>query len=367
VNRMFRRRAAKIGFALALAGCTDKVVLQDMHTPSDAAVGSDAGPLSETGCDGGIKPIHYEQLSAQVMVLLDRSADMGRQFGSTTREDAAQTALNSEVSAFQARIQFGFIEFPPDPTDFQCPPGTCCQGRVGVDPQAYDAYNMGIAIPCSGDSRGSGCSFTSTDSPSHAALATARDYYRANPTEDDVYILLVTSSEPSCAGDSRGACSEAQKVASDLSSLGIRIIVLSVGYQPDNKNSCLSQISQRGSQNLPDGVQLLYTAMSPNDLTGALDALFNAVKQNACTWSSTPVVPPNLSLVVSIGGEKVPQIEGTGQDGWKLAFFDGTKITLTGTYCTKWLTSPQYFKPDVGYPCSFCGGPNACYPTPWQP
>jgi hypothetical protein len=120
------------------------------------------------------------------------------------------------------------------------------------------------------------------------ALARARDYYSAlnPPTTDDLYVLLVTSSDPSCAPDSHDTtCASALATASDLGKMNVRIIVLSVDNQP-KRNACLSQIPQNGYLKLPPNVQSVYPTTSPSDLGTYLTEIFDAIARNACTLSS---------------------------------------------------------------------------------
>jgi hypothetical protein len=370
------RRAGQMALALALAGCTKEVVLDDLPSASvsDAAVGSrDASWWGFDGfCSQQYNRMNYTPRAAEVLILLDRSANMQSAFGNTTKQLAAQSALTNAVSSYQWRIAFGFEQFPADPAESQCPQGMCCAGPVSPEPRLGNASLMSTNIQCT-DPRGSGCSVASTDSPSYAALAKARDDYnnriKNDPTnDDDLYVLLVTSSEPSCAAETRDVCASARNAANDLGTLGtlgtnkVRIVVLSVGYQPD-QGSCLSQISQRGSQDLPYGTQPLYSVKDSNDLSNTINGLFLAIaKKASCTMNST-IVPPTQDLSVYIGPESVPQTDGHNQDGWSYADPTGTSITFSGKFCNDWVNSTGQ-EPTVGYYCSLCPGPNACNAWP---
>ena len=364
------RRAGGIGLALALAGCTQQIVLQDVQDGGpEVGTGNfrDGGEGSDPSCRPGSNTISYGQQPAQVLILFDRSSDMQKSFAGTTREQAAQNALSNAVSASTARIKFGFVDFPSDSMDSPCSQGSCCAGQVLPAPATYNASYVNASILCTGSgSRGSGCPAAGPDSPSHAALGTARDYYRSKPTDDDVYVLLVTSSEPSCSGDGRDACSSARNYAADLGDAKIRLIVVSVGYAPD-PNSCLSQISQKGSLKLPQGIKSLYSVSNANDLNGAFTDIFTALERNACTLSSLFKPPGQAQLSVSIGADPIPQVDSPGPDGWSYANSDHTRLTFNGKACDEWLGATMYDKLYVSYPCSTCAGPNACYPTSTWP
>ena len=362
------RRAAAIGLALALAGCTDKVVLQDMPNPTDSGTDSrDAWSGYDAGC---LEPrtATYKPNAAQLLILLDRSAEMQRQFpGGGTKELAAQNALTNLLPTYETRIKFGFRDFPADPMKFQCSPGTCCVNPVNVE---RPNFNLAAAIssdilcndphhPCPTQSP--------ADSPSNAALAQVRDDYKYPSTEDDVYVLLVTSSEPSCSADSHDPCASARIAAGSLGDMSIRIIVLSVGNQPDQGSSCLYQIAERGFHDPSDGIQLVYPVTNSDDLKNAVADVFSAVAKHACTCtlSSTSMVPPSGVLpTVYIGQTAIPPSDG--QDGWSYDTFSRTRITFSGSACKTWLGSgAPLTTPDFIYQCSVCGGPNACYPTQW--
>jgi hypothetical protein len=365
------RRAGQMALALALAGCTKEVVLNDVRDSgfNDAAtVPRDPWQWSDASCTGGT-PIKYTPQTAQVLILFDRSASMYSNFGSTStpRAELAQNALADAVTTYTSRIKFGLEVFPSDPMRSQCPQGTCCADPVSVGPAAYNASRVNNSIQCS-DAHGYGCQIASSDSPSNAALARARDYYSAlnPPTSDNLYVLLVTASEPSCSADSHDTtCSNALSAASDLGKLPVRIIVLSVDYQPKH-NSCLSQIPLNGSLDLPPNVQSLYPTTSPSDLSTALTGLFDAIAKYACTLSSLPLIPPNTDLTVSIGQDTVsPIVNANDQDGWRCTNPSCTGIKLVGSACDQWVKPPQMSNLDVSYACSWCGGPTPC--SSWGP
>jgi hypothetical protein len=366
------RCAGQIAVALALTACTQQVVLRDLPNggASDAAIVSkDAYSWSgfDSYCGQKYTQMHYVPRAAEVLILLDRSSAMQSAFGNTTttRESAAEIALVNAVTTYQWKIPFGFEQFPTDAAEYQCPQGTCCAEPVSLDPRLGNASYMSTSIQCT-DAHTSGCSATSTDSPSYAALAKARDYYNSrtkyDPTnDDDLYVLLLTSTEPSCAAESHDVCASARNAANALGTSKVRIVVLSLGYQPD-PGSCLSQISQKGSLDLPNGIQTLYSVKDSNDLANTINGLFLAIaKKTSCTMNST-IVPANLALNVYIGPELVPQTDGHSQDGWSYADPTGTSITFSGKFCADWVNSTSS-EPTVGYYCSLCGGPNACNTT----
>ena len=359
------RRAGTFGLALALlAGCTEKITLDDVWNDGGPDVGAAKDGqvvLDDAGCKQTYVPLNYEPRSAQLLVLLDRSTDMQTAFAGTTREAAAQTALLKAIATYQMRVKFGFEYFPADGTGAPCPTGTCCAGPVSVDPTLSNLAAMTSGIQC-GPPHGAGCPPASSDSPSYAALAAARDYYKSDFSNSygDRYVLLVTSSDPSCAADAHDPCDYAKTAASNLGNLGIHMAVLIVGRQP-GETPCLSKVSQYGSAALPQYTSPLYAANSTTELDNDLIEFFSAAASTACTLDTTASVPDQTQLTVSIGLNFVPQVDRTNLDGWSFVNFAHTIIAFSGSACDQFVNS-TLLQPDVGYSCSSCDSHNTCGP-----
>jgi hypothetical protein len=363
-------RAGAVTLALALAGCTHLLVLDDVHDGGSA--GSDAGDFKDAagfapdgycGQGPGYVRLSYWPRLAQMVILLDRSAAMQANFDGTTRQAAVQRALVGTIAKYQARIKFGLEQFPGGPSA-QCQPGTCCAGPVNPEPNLNNLSSMTNSIECS-YLHGSSCPATGSDSPSYAALAAVLDDFKARdqwpPTDDDRYVLLVTSSDPSCAAESHNVCADARSAAGELGTLdnaGVRIVVLYLGDQP---SPCLHKISQTPSLlRQPPNTQPLYAPNTIGELTGNLDEFLSAVARTSCTMDSA-TLPPSHDLAVSIGTDPIQPVDGSGQNGWSYANPNLTSITFSGSACDAWLKS-QESKPTVAY-CTACGAPIAC-PTP---
>ena len=306
-------RAAVLGFALAVAGCTHTLVLDDVHdsgsSDPDAVAFKDAAWFGwpDGYCDQGYRQLTYTQRSAQVVILLDRSTAMQSDFnGGMTRQDAAQNALVAAVTKYQARIKFGFEQFPAG-FAAQCQPGTCCAGQVYPQPSTNNGQEMADSIQCSYYPHGPSCQPTGSDSPSYDALARVYDdYFEASSstngapssTNGDRYVLLVTSSEPSCAAEDHNVCADAITAATALGNASVRIIVLSLA----TAGQCLHKISVTPSQLAqPPSTQSLYTPNTVEDLANNLDEFFSAVARAACTMVSQTVPPSWADLSVSMG------------------------------------------------------------------
>jgi hypothetical protein len=340
-----RRRAAAFGFALLLSGCTDQVLINDAW---DAGVSdlrpADLPPAPDLPSSRDVRPpegvdaacanykrLPYSVRSPQLLLLLDRSQSMQAAFGNTTREAAARSALLAAVDTYQARVRFGFVQFPADSNDksySECQRGYCCAGPVDVQPQTNNYTAMNGAIQCSN----SPCPAPSADSPSNAALLQAKEYYKSKSEWWKRFVLLVTASEPDCEVASGGdACDSAVNAARELGNIGVGVGVISVDYQP-GPNSCLTKISQSGETFLQT-----YSPRTVNGLTSAVDELALTVAQIACTVDLETTPPAQVTPIVSLGKTPIAEDE---QNGWSYANYAHTSITLSGQACDLFLRPP---------------------------
>jgi hypothetical protein len=367
------RHVAGFGFALCLASCTDRILLTDTWDAGpDLAPPRDAYyfPPNDVGCGNTTVHPRYTARAAQLLIMLDRSSAMQSAFAGTTRENAVESALLDAISAYQSKVKFGLEQFPADSSDKaygDCQRGSCCAGSVKAElqPQNNNYTTLSGAIECS-DPQFYPCPSPTADTPSYAALEKVRDYYKSKYPllSDDHYILLVTSSEPSCASlpDGTDLCAKALSAANELGTAGVRLFVLSVGYTPD-AGSCLVRLSGIGSsQDLPDGTVSLYAPSTLKDLESTVANLAVAAAHTSCTLDSIDLPPPTPARVsVSIGQSDISQVDSTTKDGWSFLDSAHTSIVLSGTACDKWVGSKES-QLSASYSCSTCGGSNAC---PW--
>jgi hypothetical protein len=342
------RRAAAFGLALLLSGCTDQVLINDAWdagapdlAPTDLPPAPDLPRSRDAqwhppeGVDASCSKyqrLAYTTRSPQLVLLLDRSQSMQAAFGNTTREAAARSALLAAVSTYQARVKFGFAQFPADSNDksySECQRGYCCAGPVDVQPQTNNYTAMSGAIQCSS----SPCPTPSADSPSNAALLQAKEYFKSKSEWWYTrFVLLLTASEPDCAVASGGdTCDSAVAAARELGNIGVGVGVISVDYQP-GPNSCLTQISQSGETFLQ-----AYSPRTVNALTDAVDDLVLTVAKIACTVDLDTAPPAQVTPIVSLDKDPIAEDE---QNGWSYANYAHTSITLAGAACEKYLRPP---------------------------
>jgi hypothetical protein len=345
------RRAAFLGLALTLAGCTETVLIHDAW---DGGSKNDAATVP-TGIDSGSCPKSTYQGSltiqqTQLWILLDRSFSMQAPFDGTTRQAAVQTALKTTIPQYEGSVDFGFEQFPAGPNDpVDCPNNKCCAGSLTY-PTPSNWYDINTLIECDGWQSSAGwqsstCDSPSQDSPSYAALAQLDDYFN-KPNKmmaTTGYILLVTSSDPSCAADSSNLCSQALNAAEDLANtFSMRTLVLDVGSPPPSFTSCLAQIGgMMGSgPNAHSGpsVQSFYNVSNQQNLGSAIDDIVSAIAQESCTVDLTNIAIPydHSQVTVSLyNGKSLVQSPDPGSpdaNGWTISA-DETSITFSGSAC----------------------------------
>jgi len=365
-------RATCVGLLVALAGCTDNVLLYDVLdasvlVPDANSQREDRPPWSGPDpCGQRNKSARFNPQWQELMIVLDRSSTMQAGFsGSSSRQTAVQNALNDTIGVFQGRVRFGLELFPGDANGKPggCSHNSCCAGEPSVYPVSYAQNAIGGYLLCSDQQ---GCESGAADSPSHRALEQVRDYYnRTRPGSGDTiqqsaYVLLITASEPSCNSDPGGTDSCAARTpATNLVNLDIPVVVMTVGYDPrSNPSSCLVQISSLGSSSsMPENTPKLNTPSSYNNLRDTLFGLFRAVARRTCTFNTNDVIPEFATPAVMMGSTTVQKDDS---DGWS---YDGTnrsQIKLSGWACDQYLYSPQVATITVSYTCSTCDGPDAC-------
>jgi hypothetical protein len=385
------RRAGLISIGLVFVGCTDRIVLDDQWDsgsasqadgrdssavlpPPDVQPGSDACPVAT-------KTLTPTREAAEVIILLDRSTQMQASWGDTTRAAAAQDALVQAISSYQAFVKFGFEQFPADPSDSKtsdlCPRNGCCGSSVLVNPATNDGNAMKYYINCGVGPKSSPCPAASDDSPSYAALAQVRDHFKNQPPSNNSrFVVLVTSSNPSCAADNSDLCDEAASAAYDLANGangngidgGAQIIVFSIGG-PSDLGSCLARIAYTGSSSPRfHGGRSLYSPSTPDQVTSDIRDFVALVARNACNLDLYPNAPDSTTVVVSLasaGGSTtptpVPQTTVANPNGWSFSNPPlNSRIALSGSACDQFL-DPQV-NLQVDYTYSTCCDPNACFP-----
>ena len=347
----------------ALAGCTDRVLIDDVLDAAlapdapvappilDSAEGEQPGRWNPNACNTIPKHAHFKPEAADLMILLDRSSTMQGSFaGSYSKLGAIESVLTDAINTYQKYIKLGLAEFP-DPA---CGRLTCCPAKQPVEP-GYNAALIFDDLECYDPQS---CLSSSGDSPSHYALAAVQNYHFVNDPQAK-YVLLIAASEPSCGGESPDdACNAANVAANTLGNIEIPVVVLTVGYQPSDK-SCLVKVSKGGNKiSMPTGAKRLYTPPNITDLKDNVSTLFAAVAQSNCTLSTGPTdyVPDDAPITVKLGSSTLSQADCGASSGWCFPSpASRNEIKLLGSTCDQYLQQAPTF-PDVtvDYSCSTC-------------
>jgi hypothetical protein len=301
------------------------------------------------------------------MILLDRSSNMQGAFAgtSTSKTLAVQNALANTIETYQGRVKFGFGQFPdPDTKSTNCAHSSAC--CVAKQPPVLPQYNaldaILAALQCNDPQA---CLSASSDSPSNAALAAVKYYQFSSP---DQYVLLIASGEPSCGpdGSSDDACRAAVNGATSLGNMGISVVVLSVGDEPDPRYSCLVSVSKVGNKKgMPGNTLRFYAPTSVSSLKDNLSSLFAATARSSCTLNTSDDVPDDATLQVKLGySTTVPQADCSASYGWcfapNIAFHN--QIMLLGSACDQYLAMPPATDILAAYTCSTCSESGTCVP-----
>jgi hypothetical protein len=372
-------RAALLGLALLLGGCTRALVLHDVVRGGSNEV--EAGAASETGSGRDsylacpdIQSVDARPRTAQVLVLLDYSTAMREPFESTTRLGMAQSAIVGAVHRYGRLVKFGLEQFPAAQDDqlafYQCR-YQCCAGSVHIPPDLGNESQLVSQIQC--NSTFSCPPPSSTDSPSHSALDTATQYFNSQNFDylqsfDDRYVWLVTASEPSCAAEGKKVCNLATYAANGLHSAAAASI-LTIGWVPDATRSCWPLICsalQPQKYKLPTG-DCLNSFMTVEALNAYVQSFASTLARRACTmYLEFPVYDPGVrsTVTLKIDDQEVARHDASNPNGWD--FEDPQRIELFGADCDSIVQSDES-KPlsiDLSYPCSWCAGtsPTQCYP-----
>lgn len=297
-------------------------------------------------------PLNADQV--QILVAIDRSNSMLREFDSTIpKSQAAWAALNTSAES-HPRILFATSFFPWT----SCGTMSCCAGYFlppNFLPGPADASSG--CVPSD-----PGCLPASNDSPSHKALQMAGTYINSDKGsghwEVHKFILvLITDQAPSCAGDSSPAsppCSSAIDEARKLGNQGVQTFVLFPSADGRSAPECLSNIARQNAQFFYDSQQL-YVAKNSQDLSNRLEEIVYPIEKRLCRFS---VGTATIDQIVRVKiGKDFPSRDDGGRAGWAWDSASG-EIVLTGDACTKILSSAKYPEVKIGV-CVAGNGPGS--------
>jgi hypothetical protein len=323
--RTGRRTLASTSCLLLLAGLSCKYnvtlpwIAEGDASPRVPDTSFDHSPLSSPdtplptpdtrGCLGNYE-IFAHSIPLQIIVAIDRSMSMLKEFDSfPTKAQAAWAALSASSSSHTG-ISFVPIWFPWTNCGTSCCASTPYSptGRGGSPDASYSCGPFEI-----------GCLSSSKDSPSHQALQKA---FTATKVTWTSTVVLITDQNPSCAGDSPdiNECEAASNSLSDLGSQPTRTYVLVPNTDGDIPD-CFSRITKQSSRDFY--APQVSPARNSQDLATQLEAIVTESEKGLCRFYLRDANLPDVDQV-RIGSAVIPR------EGWQI---NNGAIELTSEYC----------------------------------
>jgi len=319
-------RTAGLLAALALTACSSSL---DGSSPGSRAGGADAAPApagdNAPGCPSLLANV--TAVTPTIMLLVDRSGTMNRDFGSDSRWDAIyQTLMNGSsglVRQLEGKVSFGLALYSGQDANPTCP----IVNQVAPSLHNFDAINKEFSSKSPLE-----------DTPTGESLDLLTTYLSALPSTGPKAIVVATDGEPdTCAApDPDGqpaAKAMAVAAAARAFDAGIKTFIISVGNEvsdehlQDMANAGVG-LPANGPQNAP-----FYKALSTADLQAAFDQVVAGVR--GCSFQLDEPASDASTGVVTLDGRPLEQ----GVD-WNLT--DSTTIELVGAACDEVLTGGEH-------------------------
>jgi hypothetical protein len=344
--RTGRRTLASTSCLLLLAGLSCKYNVTLPWVPDDGSTRAqdssfDQSPLSSPDlplhgpevvvCPGNnTRELNATRSPAQIIVAIDRSASMQKEFDSSTKTQAAVSALSYSIEHHPG-LSFPTLWFP----------GTNCGGPVCC---ANVLYNPGGGrgnpdVPWVCGPSDAGCQPPSNDSPSHQALRQANanfnngTWWALNST-----LVLITDQNPSCAGESiseNSLCNTAITEAGKVAEASVRTFVMvPIADGRSSVPDCLNKIANK----FPDAQQPIPIRNS-QEMRSQLEYIVSGIEEKrSCRF----YIQQEMDQIeqVRINGVSIPR-DDTGKMGWSLV---NGAIVLSTEACEE-ITNTA--KPDV--------------------
>jgi hypothetical protein len=295
-------------------------------------------PPGANKCPNASWDVAFQRHLADVLVLFDRSGSMATEFGDGTRFSVAAALLTDLLGAYQDKLHFGFQAFPAKDECAGHATG-CCAGPPSVVVGSLQAESVTAAIDDAAPVSGS--------TPTAEALRLALGYFhKLDDGVADRYLLLATDGRPSCGADGQladadvldakgarigGACFDAIKAVTELTSSGVKVIVLGIGPglddDPGGVPSCLEDLAAQGGLPHEEGQPAFYSGADPSRLESALQQIFAGAARPSCqlVLSQPPLDVADVGVLLD--GVEIPR------QGWMFSPTDSRTIVITGEYC----------------------------------
>jgi hypothetical protein len=305
-------------------------------------------PGAGRACTG--TPLLFHSQAPDVIVALDRSGSTARRFGAATRLQTEVAILRDLARRFEARLRWGYLEFPMNTFARSCPGGgVCCADRVSVEPALnnFAAFDRALA-GCGGAGI---CNEARVNTPTADALRNAREFYGAlNDGIKERYVLLATDGEPNC-GALSDPCGGAEEEARRLLAAGVKTIVLGVAEDAAS-NACLARLALVGGAPRPGGPPHVYLGTDPDQLRGQLDQITTTLATPSCRLylQDRPADPGRVAIFFD---RAEVSRDAAHADGWDWEGAPGAQVAFFGAACAR-LQRMQVARIDVRAACAPC-------------
>lgn len=262
-----------------------------------------------------------------ILIVMDISGSMCTPLfpSPMTKMAVMKTALIDLVTAWDARVNWGLMQFPGD--------GACGAGTV-VNPIATrNASNIvtRLNMLATGSFM---CALQNTGAtPTHTSIDEARRYFESIPVNPiGRYAILATDGLPNCGpelpdGSTEETVDETVAAIDALHGIGVNTYVLGFGADLSGGTAALMRMATAGGTARP------HSARTPEELGMALDAIAAEVTPASCTIALDGTTrDPSLFQVRFAGGDLIPR-DVSHTRGWDYDAGTNT-ITFYGAECT---------------------------------
>jgi len=318
-------RPTPLALALALAACSSSPSNDADPTSAGADAGAQPGGDNAPGCPSLLANV--SAVTPTIMLLVDRSGTMNRDFGRDSRWDAIYATLmdNSSglVRQLEDKVSFGLALYTGQDANPTCP----IINQVAPSLHNFDSINKEFASKSPLE-----------DTPTGESLDLLTEYLSSLPDTGPKAIVVATDGEPdTCAApDPDGqpaAKAMAVAAAARAFDAGIKTFIISVGDEVSDEH--LQDMANAGvgvpagsAQNAP-----FYKALSTADLQAAFDQVISGVR--GCSFQLDEPTSDASTGVVTLDGRPLEQ----GVD-WNLS--DSTTIELIGAACDEVLSGGDH-------------------------
>jgi hypothetical protein len=291
-------------------------------------------PSTDGGSECGARHLELTRRTADILLLLDRSASMQDDAAGNTPAPPADPskwsqvvpAVMTSVMQTQALVSWGLKTFPEDGAE--CASETVTN-KIDVPVAAVNASAVNAAVVATTP--------VGNGTPTAGAINVAVAYLQSLSDGNPKYLLLATDGEPTCtaAGSSNVATagSDAITAVTSAAASGIHTFVLGVATTRVSDTAVLNSLAVAGGEAQPSTNPLatkFYLASDQTDLANAIKAI-TALTVTCSFALSPPLAAPDL-VTVNVAGTSAPR-DPNHVEGWDYSDATDTTIEVYGTWC----------------------------------